>query len=393
MITLNIAVTGTAAVIENPAAVLTTGLKGARCCFTFDEAWNGLQKTAVFASGRGQTDVILPDTNICVIPFERLDAAEGGRLRIGVYGTTADGTTAIPTVYTATQAVKRGAEPGGADPDNPQPPIWITLEQQCAEAISDANQAAANANNVATAVRTAAANGEFDGAPGEQGPKGDKGDPGEPRTVDQTFDMYSTNPQSGTAVNEGITGYVDQYMMSSIADMEQAVLENPDIDIYGIPIPTAVIKYVLSKLKPELKWHKTTYTVSEDNTTQIIIDDIEWQGVKILFSAPIASSTSKVVFEGLNNSGMETIQIVGEEYLSNANATYGTAQMQLKNGMWEISRTAKATSKGSNWSNIYSSSFKFASVTDEEYPAIIKLRIRSSIALPIGTTFDIWGLY
>ena len=76
---------------------LTSGMVGVTCEFVFDEAWEGLSKTAVFSAGREQRDVLLTG-NACTVPWEVL-AHSGYLLSVGVYGTNTDGTLVIPTVY------------------------------------------------------------------------------------------------------------------------------------------------------------------------------------------------------------------------------------------------------------------------------------------------------
>lgn len=87
--------------------------------FAFDEAWDGLQRTAVFASSDNTTSItreqLLTD-DACTVPWEVL--VSGNYLRVGVYGTKADGSR-LPTVWTdRRQYIYPGAGPSqeAADP-------------------------------------------------------------------------------------------------------------------------------------------------------------------------------------------------------------------------------------------------------------------------------------
>lgn len=83
--------------------------------FAFDAAWDGLQRTAVFA-GDGITREQLLTDDACTVPWEVLVA--GYYLRVGVYGTKADGTR-LPTIWTERRLyINPGAGPTqeAADP-------------------------------------------------------------------------------------------------------------------------------------------------------------------------------------------------------------------------------------------------------------------------------------
>ena len=83
--------------------------------FAFDAAWDGLQRTAVFAVDGITREQLLQD-DACTVPWEVLVA--GNRLRVGVYGTKADGTR-LPTIWTERRLyINPGAGPTqeAADP-------------------------------------------------------------------------------------------------------------------------------------------------------------------------------------------------------------------------------------------------------------------------------------
>ena len=104
--------------------LLTSGMVGAQCEFIFDEAWDGLDKTAVFSSGTTQRDVLL-GSSICTVPWEALQHS-GYSLKVGVFGTNKDGTLVIPTVYVNCGTILEGANLSGTEGGTPTPAL---LEQ------------------------------------------------------------------------------------------------------------------------------------------------------------------------------------------------------------------------------------------------------------------------
>ena len=101
---------------------ITTGSVGIPVHFAFSNDWEGLTKIAVFRAGEVSVDVLLSE-NACTVPPEVLEKS-GEDLIIGLYGTSGDGTTVIPTVYACAGCIFRGTEPSGVDPA-PQTPSLI----------------------------------------------------------------------------------------------------------------------------------------------------------------------------------------------------------------------------------------------------------------------------
>lgn len=82
--------------------------------FTFDESWDGYQRTAVFYCNTVEREQLLTD-DACTVPWEVLVA--NGYLRVGVYGTK-DGSR-LPTIWTERRLyINPGAGPTqeAADP-------------------------------------------------------------------------------------------------------------------------------------------------------------------------------------------------------------------------------------------------------------------------------------
>lgn len=94
--TLSYAVTGQRIETTETAMLVAGTINVYTARFAFDEEWDGLQRTAVFAVDGITREQLLTD-DACTVPWEVLVA--GNRLRVGVYGTKADGTR-LPTIWT-----------------------------------------------------------------------------------------------------------------------------------------------------------------------------------------------------------------------------------------------------------------------------------------------------
>ena len=117
--TLSYAVTGQRIEVTETAMLVAGTVNVYTARFAFDESWDGLQRTAVFASSDNTTSITreqLLEDDACTVPWEVLVA--GNRLRVGVYGTKADGTR-LPTIWTERRLyINPGAGPTqeAADP-------------------------------------------------------------------------------------------------------------------------------------------------------------------------------------------------------------------------------------------------------------------------------------
>lgn len=117
---IEITVTGRKAVMT-VSAPLVVGTVGLPVKFIFDESWQGLKKTAVFQVGR--TIMSCLDIEKAVVPWELLKT-KGCTVKIGVYGTNADGTEQIPTVWANAGNIVPGAEPSQDESADPTLPVW-----------------------------------------------------------------------------------------------------------------------------------------------------------------------------------------------------------------------------------------------------------------------------
>ena len=115
--------------LASPPELLTAGMaKAVTVEFEFSEDWDGLTKTAVFTNGKTTVDVLQSrwQGNTVTIPAEVLTTA-GRYVRVGVYGTGADG-VALPTIWAELGKVRPGAEPSGDASTDPSLPVWAQLQ-------------------------------------------------------------------------------------------------------------------------------------------------------------------------------------------------------------------------------------------------------------------------
>lgn len=89
--------------------------------FTFDEAWDGYQRTAVFSCGDISREQLLTD-DACTVPWEVL--VSNGYLRVGVYGTK-DGSR-LPTIWTERRLY---INPGAGPTQEAEDPSPVLAEQ------------------------------------------------------------------------------------------------------------------------------------------------------------------------------------------------------------------------------------------------------------------------
>ena len=142
---------------------ITRGSVGLCVNFSFSEDWDDLAKVAVFRGSGVSVDVTLLEDS-CTVPPEVL-TQPGSTLAIGVYGTDAERTVVIPTVYAEAGQIKRGTELSGVEPTQETQPL---IDQLLAAARA-ARNAADEAERLAQSIRDDADNGELDGSPGADG--------------------------------------------------------------------------------------------------------------------------------------------------------------------------------------------------------------------------------
>ena len=113
---------------------ITTGSVGMKVDVSLSEDYDGLSSVVVFTAGSVSADVMYVGDPIDVPSQVLLEP--GLPLHVGVYGQSADGRIAIPTVWAAAGVIQIGTKPSGIDPAEPTP-SWAAQVQQWAEEAHD----------------------------------------------------------------------------------------------------------------------------------------------------------------------------------------------------------------------------------------------------------------
>lgn len=169
---MKLKVTGNHLAVEE-AERLVSGTEGRhRAEFSFDGAWDGLERVAVFRTLLASVQVILPDRVSCDIPPEVLK--EPLELEVSVKGVR-DGVV-LTTNRVSLGRVIPGTPRTGEEP--PTPGTYAQVLSLLGTALLDAQ--VREDGHLWLVLRNGADidAGEVKGDHGEQGQKGDKGDPG-----------------------------------------------------------------------------------------------------------------------------------------------------------------------------------------------------------------------
>lgn len=178
---------------------ITTGSVGIPVRFSFDDAWDGLGKVAVFRNPLGEA---LPDMMIvdgeCTVPPEAL-LLPNEMLLIGIYGTDGE-SMVIPTIYAVAGLVLAGAAPSEIESEDWTPSLAEQVLAAAEEAVETANS-----------VRADADAGAFIGPQGPQGEQGEKGDKGDAFTYadftpEQLAGLTGPRGPQGIQGEQGIQG-------------------------------------------------------------------------------------------------------------------------------------------------------------------------------------------
>ena len=189
---------------------LTSGTVGKVINFAFTEDWRLLIKYAVF-EGSGRRIALTNIGESCIIPYEVL-AKHGGALRVGVYGRTADGSAATPTVYAQLGIIQRGADPNADPSTKPTLPVWAQIQAQIGDMAALETEAK---DSLVAAINEAAKSGG-DGSGGKDGTgiesityKGEDESGGNMYTVLLTDGTsYDITAPKGAAGADGITPHI-----------------------------------------------------------------------------------------------------------------------------------------------------------------------------------------
>lgn len=168
-----VAVNGVRACVGS-CSPIPAGIIGATVTFEHKDAmWDGLNKTVVFCGA--VTRDVLNAGDVVTIPAEVV-AKPGRVLRVGIYGTDAEGVIAIPTLWADLGFVRHAADPSGDESADPELPVWAQIQKDV-EALKEGGADGASAYEIALA------NG-FEGTEEEwllslAGPAGPRGATGE----------------------------------------------------------------------------------------------------------------------------------------------------------------------------------------------------------------------
>lgn len=240
---IKLTVTGSeACVTEKP--VLTSGMVGLPVEFTFDEAWEGLNKTAVFKAGSRKYPVPCLQ-NAAIVPWEVLEKPFM-TLSVGVFGADEAGEEKIPTIWAAVDTIQPGTQLPDTVPRAPTPQVYDQI-------LAAANEAV----HVADSVRRDADNGVF---------KGDQGEPGISDLSAYVKDTdYATASKGGVVRAEGPGACSKGIYISSEGLLALRLAKNTEIagktNIY-FPITPANLDYAV-----KLALTNTTVTWSEEEKT------------------------------------------------------------------------------------------------------------------------------
>lgn len=169
-----------------------------------------LIKYAVF-EGSGRRIALTNIGDSCIIPHEVL-AKHGGALRVGVYGRTADGSAATPTVYAQLGIIQRGADPNADPSTKPTLPVWAQIQAQIGDL---SNLTTEDKTSLVAAINEAAKSGGG-GSGGKDGTgiesityKGEDESGGNMYTVLLTDGTsYDITAPKGAAGADGITPHI-----------------------------------------------------------------------------------------------------------------------------------------------------------------------------------------
>lgn len=132
---IKIEVKGNIIKITHRPRKVTSGTVGLKAQFSFDSAWDGLSKTAIFRACTEKRVLTCIDSEVTV-PWEVLKEPDVW-LSVGVYGTNAEGTIVIPTIWANAFLIVEGTTTDGDPSTAPTPGVWEQLSAEV-EALKEA---------------------------------------------------------------------------------------------------------------------------------------------------------------------------------------------------------------------------------------------------------------
>lgn len=122
---IKIEVKGNIIKITDRPRKVTSGTVGLKAQFSFDSQWDGLSKTAIFRACTEKRVLTCIDSEVTV-PWEVLKKPDVW-LSVGVYGTNAEGTIVIPTIWANAMLIVEGTTADGDPSTDPTLPVWAQL--------------------------------------------------------------------------------------------------------------------------------------------------------------------------------------------------------------------------------------------------------------------------
>lgn len=139
MYEISISVTGNIAKVTKRPKRITAGTVGLPVTFTFDNQWDGLDKTAVFSAGAIKR-IAEHITEKTIVNADVLRKA-GEYFSIGVYGMNADGSIAIPTIWADIGLIDLGVDIDGSAENGEPLHVWKQFINMANNAIDTAEEA------------------------------------------------------------------------------------------------------------------------------------------------------------------------------------------------------------------------------------------------------------
>lgn len=125
MIIAKIQVSGSNASLVSSESI-PAGIVGAQIQIDYAaDIWQRLQKTVIFQGA--VTKDVLTNSSIVTVPPEVV-AKANVNLSVGVYGTDANGSIAVPTIWARLGTVRRAASPSGDTTTDPTLPVWAQIQ-------------------------------------------------------------------------------------------------------------------------------------------------------------------------------------------------------------------------------------------------------------------------
>ena len=409
------------------------------------DEWSDFTVTAQFI-GSGTTVHVsgIESETEYAIPWECI--ADSGRLTVSLMGVKGDTVkTAAPVTVTVTDSTITE----GSQPEEPTP----TAYEQYINTVNNIVEGAEQSSNKVQSMLDSESSSEYPSvkavreyvntlsAVAASGSYNDLAD-----KPQKTSDF--TNDGDGDAVTKYIgaeQAYYQAYECMLDQSFKSLTEDMGDFDVYGIPIPSAVVKYVKGKDELTEKSANKTDTISAESPSdtkypseKAVADYVlaktqnpAWQllaeytaeedlpytslfeygvtaagsaavplnvsGIRIYTSAPATGATndSDMVFRYFDANGNRKIAIYATGFLSKSGVANGMIEIKNSDGLWDtrIIQPTVGTGALSNQQSICSGNY--ATVSSADFPEIcgITISARNSTAnIPAGTVFKIWGL-